>query len=277
MSRRTCRKFLAVAAIGATLLNGCSYVPTTRLVYAPIQTAAAPPVKHTVVVVPLTEDRPPRSYPSQLGRMFLTYIPLIPYVSIPYERLDDSLNVATQERGAGPLPSDELFPTKMAKEIADDLRQSQLFSDVQFVPDGTGTADYVLSGSLRSTEFDVNATSYMLGMAGVLLWLLPIPIGSNTADVAIDLMLRDSHGTVVWQFPLKGNGRRVFTLYNSGGAPISNALSLEIKRYGSNDKGIDGDSLWAYHADALRSGMGEAKASLATFLASSPADAALRP
>src|SRR4029450_1278991 len=96
----------------------------------------------------------------------------------------------------------------------------------------------------------------------LLLCLLPIPFGSTTADVAIDLMLRDSHGNVVWQFPLKGNGRRIFTLYNSGGAPISNALTLEIKRYGSNDKGIDGDSLWAYHADALRSGMGDAKASL---------------
>jgi hypothetical protein len=263
--------WLAVAIIGATLLGGCSYVPTTRLTYAPISTGTAPPIKHTLVVVPLTEDRPPRTYPSELGHMFLTYVPLVPYISIPYERLDDSLNVATQERGAGPLPRDELFPTKMAKAIADDLRQSNLFSDVQFVPEGTGTADYVLGGSLRSTEFDVNATSYMLGPAGVLLWLVPIPIGSNTADVTIDLLLRDSQGNVVWQFPLKGNGRRVYTLYNSGGAPISNVLSLEINRYGSNDKGIDGDSLWAYHADALRSGMGEAKASLASFLASSPA------
>jgi len=262
---------LAVAAIGLTFLTGCSYVPTTRLDYAPIQGSAAPPVRHTLVVVPLTEDRPPRSYPSQLAHMFLTYVPLIPYISIPYERLDDSLNVATQERGAGPLPRDELFPTKMAKVIADDLRQSQLFSDVQFVPQGTATADYVLSGLLRSTEFDVNATSYMLGMAGVLLWLLPIPIGSNTADVSIDLMLRDTHGDVVWQFPLKGNGRRIFTFYNSGGAPVSNALTLEIKRYGTNDKGIDGDSLWAYHADALRSGMGDAKLSLAKFLASGAA------
>jgi hypothetical protein len=201
--------------------------------------------------------------------MFLTYVPLLPYVSTPYERLDDSLNVATQERGAGPLPRDELFPTKMAKRIADDLRQSNLFSDVQFVPEGTGSADYVLGGLLRSTEFDVNATSYMLGPAGVLLWFVPIPMGSDTADVVIDLMLRDSQGNLVWQFPLKGNGRRIFTLYNGGGAPISNVLSLEITRYGSNDKGIDGDSLWAYHADALRSGMGEAKASLAAFLASS--------
>jgi hypothetical protein len=222
-------------------------------------------------VVPLTEDRPPRSYPSSLGRAFLTYVPLLPYVNIPYERLDDSLDVATKERGAGPLPREELFPTKMAKAIADDLRQSDLFSDVQFAPEGTGKADYVLSGSLRSTKFDVDLSSYMLGMAGVLLWLLPVPMGSNAADVAIDLSLRDANGNVVWQYPLKGNGQRIFTFYNSGGAPISNSASLEIKRYGSNDKGIDGDSLWAYHADALRSGMGDAKASLAAFLASDAA------
>jgi hypothetical protein len=268
MSRPTCQSWLAVATIGATLLGGCSYVPTTRLDYTPIQTGAAPPVKHTLVVVPLSEDRPPRTYPSELNHMFLAYVPLLPYFSIPYERLDDSLNIATQERGAGPLPRDELFPTKMAKRIADDLRQSNLFSDVQFVPEGAGSADYVLGGLLRSTEFDVNVTSYMLGPAGVLLWLLPIPVGSDTADVVIDLMLRDAQGNLVWQFPLNGNGRRIYTAYGIG-APVSNVISLEIAHYGSNDKGIDGDSLWAYHADALRSGMGEAKASLAAFLASS--------
>ena len=269
MSRPAGWQWCAIAAVGTTLLGGgCSYVPTTRLDYAPIWTSTVPPVRSTLLVLRLTDDRPPRSYPSATGHMFLTYVPLIPYVSIPYERLDDSFDIATRERGIGPLPSDELFPTKMAKMIADDLRQSRLFSDVQFMPEQTGTADYVLTGVLHSTEFDVNATSYMLGMPGVLLWLLPIPIGSNTADIAIDLMLRNSHGDAVWQFPLKGNARRTFTLYNSAGAPVSNVLSLEIKRYGSNDKGIDGDSLWAYHADALRMGMGEAKASLAAFLAS---------
>jgi hypothetical protein len=259
---------LLVALIA--LLDGCAYVATTKLDYAPIPVAAAEPPPHpTLLVVPLRDDRPPKYYPSEMGRMFLTYIPLLPYVTIPYERLDESLLIATEERG-GSFPRDQLFPRKMAAVIADDLRSSQLFSKVELGDPGSHSADYVLTGRLRSTEFDVNATSYMLGIAGVLLWLVPIPIGSQTADVAIDLALQDASGNTVWQFPLQGTGRRVYTLYNSGGAPVSNRMALEIKRYGTNDQGIDGDSLWAYHAAALRTGMGEAKASLAAYLRSAP-------
>jgi TonB family protein len=76
----------------------------------------------------------------------------------------------------------------------------------------------------------------------------------------------------VWSHTLSGKGSRIFTLYNSGGAPISSRYSLEIKRYGSNDEGIDPVSLWAYHASALRSGMEDAKRSLATFLAEGSGD-----
>ncbi len=255
-----------LGAIGATA-SGCSYVATTRLDYAPAGAVAQRPAPVSLAVVPLEEDRPPRFYPSSLGRGFLTYVPLLPYVTIPYERLDESLEVATRERG-GTLAPSEHFTVKMAEAMANDLRQSGMFEEVRFVPEGTADADYVLSGKLHKTEFDVNMTSYMLGMAGVLLWLAPIPMASNTAEVHIDLLLRDRSGETVWQYPLRGDARRIYTLYNSGGAPVSNRLTLEIKRYGSNDKGIDGDSLWAYHADALRSGMAEAKVSLAQFFAS---------
>lgn len=265
--QRWARWIASVLLVIATTTGGCSYVPTTRLDYTPAGAAAGPQqVPVTLVVVPLEEDRPPRYYPSQLGRMFLTYVPLIPYVTIPYERLDESLEVATRERG-GTLPQSEHFTVKMAEAIANDLRQSGLFEEVRFVPEGEGDGDYVLAGKLRKTEFDVNATSYMLGMAGVLLWLVPIPIGSNSAEVHIDLVMRDRAGQTVWQYPLRGDAGQWFTLYNSGGAPVSNRLALEIKRYGSNDKGIDPNSLWAYHADALRGGMAEAKASLAQYLA----------
>lgn len=265
---------LAVALLLATAVSvsGCSYVATTRLDYAPAGAAGRRPAPASLAVVPLTEGRPPRSYPSQLGRSFLTYVPLLPYVSIPYERLDESLAITRRERG-WPHESNELFTSKMAAAMANDLRQSGLFEDVRFVPEGTPDADYVLSGELTATRFDVNATSYMLGMPGVLLWLLPIPMGSNTAEVQIDLTLLDRSGRTVWEYPLRGNARKIFTLYNSGGAPVSNVFSLEITRYGSNDKGIDGDSLWAYHADALRGGMEDAKRSLAEYLATQPAGA----
>lgn len=251
--------------VATALLGGCSYVPTTSMAYAP-KGAPAQPVAASLAVVPLSEGRPDRYYPSSLGRAFLTYVPLIPYIEIPYERLDESLAVAARDRNQT-LPPGQMFPDKMALAMAEDLKQSDLFSSVVFVPEGTPDADYTLHGTLRSSEFDVNITSYMLGMAGVLLWILPIPNGSNTADVVIDLELRDRAGQTVWTFPLKGHARKIFMLYTSTGAAISNRLTLEIVKYGDNDKGIDPRSLWAYHADALRSGMGEAKTSLAVYLA----------
>lgn len=272
MRGRTRQRVVAAVALLSTVSSGCFYTGTTKLDYTPA-TVAARKLPVSVAVVPLEEDRPPGHYPSQLGRMFLTYVPLLPYVSIPYERLDELYERAHRERG-GAFFENEHFTVKMAKAMAEDLQKSELFEEVRFVPEGTPDADYVLTGALRKTQFDVNMTSYMLGMAGVLLWMLPIPIGSNTADVHIDLLLRDRSGATVWKYPLQGDAGRIFTLYNSGGAPVSNVFTLEIKRYGSNDKGIDPNSLWAYHADALRGGMGEAKTSLAGFLATRQAAAA---
>jgi hypothetical protein len=249
------------------LQTGCApwYTATRKLDYAPLGPRAAKPAPYSLAVVPFDDDRPPRYYPSETGRMFLTYIPLIPYISIPYERLDESLAVTMQERGQE-MPDEEYFKMKMAEAVSRDLAESGIFREVRFVPKGTPDTDYVLEGKLRSTEFDVNATSYMLGGPGVLLWFLPIPIGSDTADVELDLALVDRAGQTVWQHSATGHARQIFTFYNSSGAAISNQYSLEIKRYGSNDKGIDGDSLWAYHADALRSAMGDAKLSLASYM-----------
>jgi hypothetical protein len=207
--------------------------------------------------------------------MFMTYIPLLPYVRIPYERLDETsgLHEKRKEQRNQPLPrKTEPFPSAIAQAIADDLHSSGLFREVLFsgAENPTVDYDYVLDGELTSTEFDQYATSYMLGMAGVLLWILPIPCGEHTATVAANLYLRDRNGHVVWEHKLSGEGSRIFTMYNSGGAPVSSRYRLEIKRYGSNDEGIDGDSLWAYHASATRSGMEDMKKSLAAFLSQAP-------
>jgi hypothetical protein len=106
----------------------------------------------------------------------------------------------------------------------------------------------------------------MLGPAGVLLWFLPIPIGKDAATVAIDLEVRDSAGTALWSRSFAERASRLFTLYDSGGESTSSQYRITITRYGSNDLGIDGDSFRAYHAEALRKGMGDVKESLATAL-----------
>jgi hypothetical protein len=241
------------------------YTPTTSLAYRPIPVEANPRVKPRLVVKPLGEARPPRRYSSAIGPTLKLYIPLLPYVKIPYERLDEvSLQHegAREERGKPLDRETQHFTQAIASAITDDLRWSGMFSDVALLSDPAQRVDgaYVLDGELRSTELDLNRTAYMLGPVGVLLWVLPIPLGSTTADVKADLRMLDPAGKVVWQEKLEGRGSRMYTMYNSGGRPVSSVMALEIKHYGENDEGVDGDSLWAYHASAIRSGMDQHQA-----------------
>jgi hypothetical protein len=159
----------------------------------------------------------------------------------------------------------------MAREVARDLAQSGLFRDVQLVTDPSAAREYdlVLSGTLKSTEFDIYASSYMLGFVGVILWMIPIPVGRDAATVAIDFQLSDRAGEPIWSYSMSERAGKLFTLYNSSGESTSSQFRIEIKRYGSNKLGIDGDSFWAYHAEALREGMGEMKSSLADSLSES--------
>jgi len=262
-------------ALLMVLTCACAYTPTTSFAYRSIPVETKPRLQPRLIVKPLSEARPPRSYPSAFGSMFKTYIPLLPYVRIPYERLDETSLLheeRREQRNKGLNRTTEHFTAAIAQAIADDLRSSGLFREVLFSgATGTEAGDgYVLEGDLRSTEFDQFATSYMLGMAGVLLWILPVPCGAHAAIVEADLRLKDPQGRIVWEDTLSGRGRRIFTMYNSGGAPVSSRMRLEIKRYGSNSEGIDGDSLWAYHASATRLGMEEVKRSLAVFLNAAP-------
>lgn len=272
--RRTLRRTRRAVAgvVAATVLSACSYVPTRSLAYTPI------PVDHaeagaSLLVRPLEDARGPREYHSMMGQAFLTYVPLIPYLRVPYERLDE-IDVEHQSAKKNPLGPEHHFTRLFAEAIARDLESSGLFREVIYEPDARvlPAFEYLLSGTLRSTRFDQTVSSYLLGMAGVLLWLMPIPMAGQTAHVELDLELRDRSGEPVWSYRIDEQETRWYTLYNSGGQAVTSRYSLEIKRYGSNDAGIEADSFWAYHAAALREGMAGAKRSLAEFLAGGPED-----
>jgi hypothetical protein len=246
------------------LCIGCaSYTATTSLQYDPTPVSASAPLDKTVAVLPLEEARGPKLYPGLQGHQFKAYIPLLPYVVVPYERLDESHILHQRNLGHTP-PQTEHFTFALAQEIARDLQHSGLFRQVEFVSNEEEASehDLVLRGILHSTQFDISFSSYMLGMPGVLLWLLPIPLGKNAATVAIDLNLEDNSGETVWSHSFSERADKLFTIYNSGGGSTSSRYRIEIKRYGSNDFGIDGNSNWAYHAEALRHGMEEAKTSI---------------
>lgn len=257
-------KFCIVAAL-LLVLSGCSV--NTSFKYEPIPVEAPPQTSFTVGVEPLADSRPPRAYPSWFARIWLTYVPLLPYVKASYERLDETYVLHHAKHGKD-IDIKEYFSYLMCDAIAADLAKSDMFKDVKVVADEqVSDFDFVLAGELKSTPFDRSITSYMFGAPGVLLWIIPMPIGKNEAAVNIDLKLKDRDGKEVWTYTLTEESRKLFTMYHSVEYPTT-IFGLEITSYGSNNEGIDPESIWAYHASALRKGMAGAKRSLAAFLAS---------
>lgn len=253
---------LAAVLTALTILLGCAYVPSTRVEYAAEPIAGAERRSLRLAVERLREERPPRHWPSYTGRLFLTYVPLLPWVKIPYERLDESF-LKARGRVSDREEHDEHFTRKIAVAIAEDLRRSSLFEAVEYVdeePVGEGF-DLVLGGSLRSTQFDAYASSYMLGMPGVLLWLLPVPVGRNAATVEMELELRRPDGEILWREQVEERSGQLFLFY-SPSAQVAGEFGLEVYRFRGGEHGIDEDSLWAYHADALRRAMKDVRPSL---------------
>jgi hypothetical protein len=243
-------------------LFGC-YTPTTSLRYAPASPPLASPARWKLAVHPFEDLRPPREYPCGLPRGFLTYIPLLPGVGYHFERLDETYLLNAPDAD----PKQEHFTYAVARALADDLQASQMFQEVRFVEPGEEASefDFVLGGRLLVTDSDQRITSYFLGAVGVLLWILPIPVGSHQASVSVKLALTDRDGRLVWSHSSRARARRLFNLYTPAGSPTT-TLCVAIPRYGANSEGIDGDSLWAFHAEALRRAGDEAKRSLAEFV-----------
>lgn len=258
-------KRMLCVVVALSLLPGCSYTPTRNFAYtpAPVLSDASQKTHGVLVVQKLGEARSERTYPNSMGNLFKTYIPLLPNVSMSYERLDES-DVMTQKEKAGAVEEASDFKVSVSKSMADDLRSTGLFKEVRYIGDQPvpSDADLVLGGDLNTTALDTTYTSYCLGMVGVILWFLPIPIARTTGHVEASLKMTDPSGKEVWSYQLKGKSKRTYTMYNSAGKAISSVYSLEIKRYGKNTEGVDGDSFWAYHASALRTGMVDVKKSL---------------
>lgn len=253
-------KMLLVSTI-LFALSGCVTMPRTTMDYTPTPLKADPASKidGVVVVKPLTDERGARYY-TAAGKGFLTYVPLLPFVNFTYERMDETFNTFNQAN-TKPLPQ------LTSEAIARDLNALGLFSAVRYSinPDDIEGADYVLSGTLKETIYEQNMTSYMLGVPGVLLWILPIPMSNNHANVKLTLELHNRRGELIWTHDIDSTAGSVFTMYGATGPKF--VSTSVVYGYGGNDIGIEPDSIYAWHADALRTGMEGAKQSLLKELA----------
>ncbi|MFG0318570.1 MAG: hypothetical protein ACF8XB_14945, partial [Planctomycetota bacterium JB042] len=268
---------LAVLLAPLALSPACQLTPTFSTGYEVDPEVGAPSFAKSVVVVPLNDEREPRDY-DQTGRIFLTYVPFIPWVTLRFERLEESVKIQSDsiaQHGSGmTLVADQnvappfeqyTYPSSFARAIAADLKASKVFERVDFAERASpGDHDYVLSGTIRGTELRAAWSSYCLGMVGVLLWMLPLPISKTTAEVDVRLSLSDvTTGEIVWEDDLSAEVRRTIMLYTSsamiygrGGAFSFNLIPPP------SDSRVDSRSLFSWHFEALRRAMIPAKESL---------------
>jgi hypothetical protein len=160
------------------------------------------------------------------------------------------------------------YTSSVPRALADDLRRQGLFRDVQYVGDAAaGDARYVLDGTLQATPLEAKITSYFLGAPGVLLWILPIPIGRITGAIDVSLTLTDtSSGNVVWSETVAADVSRLVFFYTSdvilyGTTPMSYQMPVP-----PSDAKVDRRSIFAWNFEALRRGMDQAKPRLASAL-----------
>jgi hypothetical protein len=262
----------------AFLATACPHPATLATGYRVEQAAggAAHP-SGRLAVRALAEGRRPRIYTTN-GHMFLTYVPLLPYVTAEFERLDETVRMNADgmaARGqtrnaivampAAPAYDEYSYPMSFARAIADDLAASGIFEDVQFV--GDGLADgfaYELTGTLLETPMYQTATSFGLGAPGVLLWLLPVPMSKTSAVVAADLALTDrTSGTVVWRDRVHGKVSRVTMVYTSEGIVYGPNVLSYSQVYPPDDAGVDRYSVFSWHFAALRAAMVPARTQIA--------------
>jgi len=251
-------------------LQGCVINANLNTGYRPEATLLRPsPLPESLAVRRFADERPPRVY-STTGRGFMTYVPLLPYVALPFERVDESALKAGDEANLTMPPFSQLtYPESMARAIADDLGTSGLFTTVQYVGDGpTDGYRYVLSGTLRTTPVEIDMTSYGLGIVGVLLWSLPIPMGQMWTNVSLDLTLTDTTtGQPVWHRTVTHEYSRWMTLYTSAPALVyGGTSSFNFVQLPSSAQ-VDRDSLFSWNFEVLRQAMGVTRKEIAAALA----------
>lgn len=261
---------LACAALIAALASACQQTANVLTGYKADTTALrAQPPTGSLAVMRFEDARPPRTCPTQ-GELvpWGVLLPLVPYQTVDYERLDESIGMGAAQRPGGHF-EDYTYPASFPRAIATDLAETGLFTSCQYVgTEAGGDARYALEGTLRETPLHRLFTSYMLGPWGVLLWSLSLPAGKTSAAVNVDLRLTDRrNGKEVWRGTLDGDASRLITLYTSSTLVYwgTRACGVEVELVPS-DARVNSRSLFSWHFEALRRAMAKARPEIAAAL-----------
>ena len=171
------------------------------------------------------------------------------------------------------------YPASFSRAVAADLAASGLFARVDAIGAEAPAEDhaFVLSGRLRASPLRRTVTSYGLGMPGVLLWFLPIPMSKTTGGTALELELRDvATDRVIWTQVLEHEVQRYFMLYTSSAMVYGRGGAFSFNLEPAPDASVDRRSLFGWHFAALRRAMLEARPGLTEALTAHQSSSARR-
>lgn len=188
--------FLLLLCINLTSCLGnrdWSYPPQPPGTYLGV--IAQRPLPSQLTVLPLKDLRG-QEVQSEYWR---ASIPLVPSGTTAYER---------PEIAVEPEPVDVLTfdPTHdFAQALADEIREAAVFSSVIFGGrEDTSPTDFVLQGTLHSTRWERNITTYGLGPFGTVLWMVGLPMGNTETTLEMDLELTSAKNPskILWSFTM---------------------------------------------------------------------------
>src|SRR5262249_51221244 len=138
----------------APLLAGCPVPASLVTGYRPSPASLRPaPLDGGLAVHRFDDARPARVYSTQ-GRALIAMIPLVPWASLPFERLDEPVQLQSKD-GAPPTAPDYeqyTYPASFARAVADDLAAAGLFNRVVYTGrDNPPGYRYVLDGTILET------------------------------------------------------------------------------------------------------------------------------
>jgi len=202
-----------LSAAAALVLGACTNFATFDYSAAPGTLAKfreAGSATKSVAVMPFMDQRGTKYFdPAQAdqaadhpagdhGSFFLGFIPLMPFGYVEKEQPENSEDFVSLGRFHFDVQND------LAQAAFASLKSSNLFSSVKRANNAAqaADADYIWRGSVTSTFYRGRMFSYGITyMFSHILWIVGVPSGSSTNELAVKFELVDrASGEVVWEY-----------------------------------------------------------------------------
>ncbi len=210
------------AILIAAVIGACAQ--PARFVYPPARdqvghVSEKPKYRLRVAVLPFEEMR---GDGSSTATFWVCFLPLAPFGFVAHERPDRARFFNTVS--AFDFKADR----DLAKAVATSLGASGLFSHVYFAAEGEkGNADLIVSGRVQRTRYLGRTYTYCLSVAGAALWVLGLPVGDSTDELAFSLEVKDAgNGSPIWGCRSESSKRVVQGLYYRWGDDVEGYSEL---------------------------------------------------